>query len=237
MEPIISVRNLHHSFAEGESTKEVLHDVTVDFFPGEICLIMGPSGSGKTTFLKLIGGQRTIQKGSIRVEDLELAHTDPQDLVGVRRKIGFIFQDHHLISSLTTLQNVQLPLSFDRRENAASSRKRAVELLARVGLGEHLHKYPTHLSGGQAQRVAIARALVRHPRIILADEPTAALDGQTGREVVDILRNLARKEGCAVLLVTHDTRIVDVADRIINLVDGVLQSSDADRSTSSPGVM
>lgn len=236
METIISVKDLHHSFAEGETIKEVLHGVSVDFHPGEICLIMGPSGSGKTTFLKLIGGQRTIQQGSIRVEDLELAHTDPQDLVAVRRKIGFIFQDHHLISSLSVLQNVQLPLSFDRRETAASSRRRAAALLERVGLKEHLQKRPGHLSGGQAQRVAIARALIRQPRIILADEPTAALDGQTGREVVGIIQDLARKEGCAVLLVTHDTRIVDVADRVINLVDGVLQSSDADRSSSIPGV-
>lgn len=237
MDAIISVKDLHHSFVEGETTKEVLHGVTVDFHPGEICLIMGPSGSGKTTFLKLIGGQRTVQQGSIRVDDLELAHTAQQDLVAVRRKIGFIFQDHHLIGSLTALQNVQLPLSFNVRENSASSRQRAAALLTKVGLGDHLHKYPGHLSGGQAQRVAIARALVRHPRIVLADEPTAALDGQTGREVVEIIQDLARKEGCAVLLVTHDTRIVDVADRVINLVDGVLQSSDADRSSSSPGVI
>ncbi len=237
METIISVKGLHHSFVEGETTKEVLHGVSVDFHPGEICLIMGPSGSGKTTFLKLIGGQRTVQQGSIRVEDVELAHTDPQDLVSVRRKIGFIFQDHHLISSLTALQNVQLPLSFDVRETPASSRRRAAALLERVGLAEHLHKHPGHLSGGQAQRVAIARALIRSPRIILADEPTAALDGQTGREVVEIIQDLARREGCAVLLVTHDTRIVDVADRVVNLVDGVLQSSDADRSSSMPGLI
>lgn len=226
MEPIISIRNLHHTFKEGDSEKEVLHSISVDFYPGEICLIMGPSGSGKTTFLKLIGGQRTVQQGSIRIEDIELAHTDPQDLVAVRRKIGFIFQDHHLISSLSVVQNVQIPLSFDVNETARSSRKRAETMLRRVGLAEHMHKHPGHLSGGQAQRVAIARALVRSPRIILADEPTAALDGQTGREVVEILQQLARIEGCAVLLVTHDDRIIDIADRVITLVDGVLNPTD-----------
>jgi len=223
-EPIIRVHDLHHSFAEGLETKEVLHGVGVEFARGEICLIMGPSGSGKTTLLKLIGGQRAVQQGSIVVDGHELFGAKPHDLVSVRRKIGFIFQAHHLIESLTVYQNVQLPLSFDDGETAKSSRARALELLKRVGLEEHAQKRPGHLSGGQKQRVAIARALVRHPAIILADEPTASLDGATGREVVNLIQRLAKEEGCTIVLVTHDDRIRDIADRLIHLVDGRLDN-------------
>jgi len=227
MPPIITVRDLHHAFTEGAGTKEVLHGIGAEFARGEICIIMGPSGSGKTTLLKLIGGQRTIQRGSIVVDGQELAEARQRDLVAVRRKIGFIFQAHHLIESLTVCQNVQLPLSFDAGETGATSRARAMELLDRVGIADHANKHPGHLSGGQKQRVAIARALVRRPEIILADEPTASLDGATGREVVNLIRSLARESGCAIVLVTHDTRILDIADRLIHLVDGRMDDSKA----------
>jgi putative ABC transport system ATP-binding protein len=226
-EPIIRVRDLHHSFTEGLAKKEVLHGINAEFARGEICIIMGPSGSGKTTLLKLIGGQRTIQQGSIDVDGQELLGASQRELVNVRRKIGFIFQAHHLIEALTVCQNVQLPLSFDRGETGASSRVRALELLRRVGIDEHAEKHPNHLSGGQKQRVAIARALVRHPAIILADEPTASLDGTTGREVVNLIQKLAKESGCTIVLVTHDTRILDIADRLIHLVDGKM---DTDKS-------
>ena len=152
----------------------------------------------------------------------ELFGARPRDLVAVRRKIGFIFQAHHLIEALTVCQNVQLPLSFDRGETGASSRARALELLRRVGIEEHAEKYPNHLSGGQKQRVAIARALIGRPAIILADEPTASLDGATGREVVNLIQRLAKESGCTIVLVTHDNRILDIADRLIHLVDGRL---------------
>jgi len=223
--PIIRVRDLHHSFAEGLAKKEVLHGINAEFARGEICIIMGPSGSGKTTLLKLIGGQRTIQQGGIDVDGQELLGASQRELVNVRRKIGFIFQAHHLIEALTVCQNVQLPLSFDRGETGASSRVRALELLRRVGIEEHADKHPSHLSGGQKQRVAIARALVRHPAIILADEPTASLDGTTGREVVNLIQKLAKESGCTIVLVTHDNRILDIADRLIHLVDGKMDDS------------
>jgi putative ABC transport system ATP-binding protein len=223
--PIIRVRDLHHSFAEGLTKKEVLHGISAEFVRGEICLIMGPSGSGKTTLLKLIGGQRTIQQGSIEVDGHELLGTTQRDLVNVRRKIGFIFQAHHLIEALTVCQNVQLPLSFESGQTGESSRARAMELLERVGIAEHAAKHPSHLSGGQKQRVAIARALVRQPAIILADEPTASLDGATGREAVNLIQKLAKESGCTIILVTHDNRILDIADRLIHLVDGKLDAS------------
>jgi putative ABC transport system ATP-binding protein len=225
MPPIIQVKDLHHSFTEGVAAKEVLHNISVEFARGDICLIMGPSGSGKTTLLKLIGGQRAVQQGSIIVAGSELFGARPRDLVNVRRKIGFIFQAHHLIDALTVCQNVQLPLSFNTGETGATSRARAMELLERVGIAEHADKHPSHLSGGQKQRVAIARALVRQPEIILADEPTASLDGATGREVVNLIQRLAKESGCTIVLVTHDTRIIDIADRLIHLVDGRLEKN------------
>lgn len=225
--PIIRVTDLHHAFVEGAEAKEVLHGISAEFARGEICLIMGPSGSGKTTLLKLIGGQRAIQRGSIIVDGQELAGVRQRDLVAVRRKIGFIFQLHHLIEALTVCQNVQMPLTFDAGHNAATSRARALELLERVGIAEHAHKHPSHLSGGQKQRVAIARALVNHPSIILADEPTASLDGKTGHEIVELMQKLAQENGCTIVLVTHDNRILDIADRLIHLVDGKLNGTTA----------
>jgi putative ABC transport system ATP-binding protein len=225
---IIRVRDLHHSFNEGLAAKEVLHAIDAEFARGEICLIMGPSGSGKTTLLKLIGGQRAIQQGSVEVDGQELANARPRDLVAARRKIGFIFQAHHLLEALTVCQNVQLPLSFEPGATGASSRARALEMLRRVGIEEHAEKYPNHLSGGQKQRVAIARALIHRPSIILADEPTASLDGKTGHEVVELLQRLAKEAGCTIVLVTHDTRIRDIADRLIHLVDGRLVKNPSD---------
>lgn len=217
---IIHVKSLRYSFAEGEGTKEVLHGISMDFFPGEIVIITGPSGSGKTTLLKLIGGLRTVQEGSIVVDGRALEEASKEDLVAVRREIGFIFQAHHLLGSLSVLQNVMMPLSFDRRMTARQAREIAAAMLQRVGLEAHMHKLPAQLSGGQKQRVAVARALVHQPRIVLADEPTASLDGKTGREVVELLEVLARESGAAILLVTHDPRIFDVADRIVTLEDG-----------------
>jgi putative ABC transport system ATP-binding protein len=221
-DPIIHVHGLHHAFTEGLEAKEVLHGIELEFARGEICIIMGPSGSGKTTLLKLIGGQRGIQRGSIVVDKQELSGAEPAELVEVRRKIGFIFQGHHLLEALSVCENVQMPLTFVAGETGASSRVRALEMLRRVGLEEYAEKKPGHLSGGQNQRVAIARALVHRPQIILADEPTASLDGKTGHEIVELLQHLAKEVGCTIVLVTHDNRILDVADRLIHLVDGKL---------------
>ena len=222
---VISIIGLNHSYGAGVLAKQVLHDINVDFYPGEIAIIMGPSGGGKTTFLSLAGALRSVQSGSIRLAGAELRNAGSRTLTKVRRKIGFIFQAHNLVESLTICENVQIALMADASATAQSSRQRAMELLRRVGLAGHADKRPRELSGGQKQRVAIARALVRSPEIIMADEPTASLDRASGREVVELLKHLAQEMRCAVLLVTHDNRILDIADRILSLEDGYMEES------------
>ena len=223
-EPIIAVRGLRHSYGEGAFVREVLHGVDVDLAPGEIAIIMGHSGSGKTTFLTLVSALRGVQTGSVRVAGQELHGASDAVLTTARREIGFIFQKHNLIGALTARQNVQMAMLIDR---PADSVALADGLLARVGLSGHEHKRPRELSGGQQQRVAIARALARRPRVIMADEPTASLDAQTGHEIIEFIQTLARTEGCAVMIVTHDSRILDVADRILTLDDGRMIETDA----------
>ena len=190
-----------------------------------ILAIDGMCGSGKSTLLKLIGAQLTLQEGEIIIGDENLKGASAEKLKQIRRKMGFIFQTHHLLNSIKVVQNVQLPLAFDETANAEISRIRAMEALSTVGIAEQAQKYPAHLSGGQRQRVAIARALIRKPRIVLADEPTASLDQKSGREIVEIIRKMAKELGVTVVLVTHDNRILDIADRIISLVDGNLEVS------------
>jgi putative ABC transport system ATP-binding protein len=171
----------------------------------------------------LIGALRSAQTGSVRVLGQELKKAGEKALIRVRRQIGYIFQSHNLLDSLTVHQNVQMALQLAGiRGN--ESRERIATVLERVGLAEHEHKYPSELSGGQKQRAGIARALVNRPEVVLADEPTASLDKQSGRDVVELIQDLAREDGSAVILVTHDTRILDVADRILHLEDGRMKS-------------
>ena len=223
MEPVIQIRNLNHFFGSGSLRKQVLFDITLDIYPGEIVILTGPSGSGKTTLLTLCGALRSIEEGSVTVLGHELNGATPSDLVTIRQNIGFIFQAHNLIAALTAGQNVQMSLGLENL-SSAEARRRSIAMLGAVGLENRVDYGPDRLSGGQKQRVAIARALVRNPKIILADEPTAALDKKSGREVVEILQNLAKAQGCTILLVTHDNRILDVADRIVTLEDGKLTS-------------
>ena len=224
IEPLIAVRGLRHSYGEGPFVREVLHGIDVDLAPGEIAIIMGHSGSGKTTFLTLVSALRSVQTGSVRVGGQELHGASDAVLTAARRKIGFVFQKHNLIGALTARQNVQMAALID---NPADSVAVADDLLARVGLRGHEHKRPRELSGGQQQRVAIARALARQPRVIMADEPTASLDAETGHEIIGFIQSLARTEGCAVMIVTHDSRILDVADRILTLDDGRMIETNA----------
>ena len=224
MEPAIQIRNLNHYFGSGQLRKQILFDISADIHPGEIVINTGPSGSGKTTMLTLVCGLRTLQDGSVRTLGTELKGATAKLLVGVRQNIGFIFQAHNLLGALTACQNVQMSLQLDKSISPHESRERAIAMLTAVGLSKRIDHYPHQLSGGQKQRVAIARALVRRPKIVLADEPTAALDKASGREVVDLLHNLAKKQGCAILMVTHDNRILDVADRILTLEDGRISS-------------
>ncbi len=222
--PNIQSRGLNFYFGDGELRKQVLFDNNLDVMPGEIVIMTGPSGSGKTTLLTLIGGLRTAKEGSLKVLKQEMVGASAQQLVRLRRQMGFIFQAHNLFESLTAFQNVKMALElFDFSQQ--EMRTRITETLTRLGLGHRIHYKPDSLSGGQRQRVAIARGLVHKPKLILADEPTAALDEKSGREVVTIFQELAREEGCTILIVTHDNRILDVADRIVNMVDGRIKSN------------
>jgi len=222
--PLVEVAHVNHWYGSGEARRQVLCDVSVRIEPGEIVILTGPSGSGKTTLLTLVGALRSAQDGSVRVLDHELRGARARTLTRVRREIGYIFQTHNLIESLSARQNVQMAVQLGGEERGRAQRARAAELLDAVGLGDRADAMPAQMSGGQKQRVAIARALARSPRLVLADEPTASLDRRSGRDVVALMQSLAREQGVAVVLVTHDSRILDVADRIVHLEDGVLRS-------------
>ena len=226
LEPIIEIENVSHYFGTGRLRKQILFDVTTIVEPGEVVIMTGPSGSGKTTLLTLIGALRSTQEGSLKVLGQELRGGSENKLVELRRNIGYIFQAHNLLNSLRAWQNVQMSIELHAEIPASKSRARAEAMLEAVGLADWATQYPSELSGGQKQRVAIARALVCNPKLVLADEPTAALDKKSGRDVVEIMHNLAKKQGSAIVLVTHDNRILDLADRIIHMEDGRLTSLD-----------
>ena len=219
MKATISAKDLRHSYGEGELKTEILHGLDFQINAGEVTLLVGPSGSGKSTLLTLVGALRSVQTGSLNVLGTELNGTSEQARTELRRRIGFIFQSHNLVSSLTVLQNVSLLLQL-KSLNAEERLEQAKELLEAVGLGHRLHNYPEELSGGQRQRVAIARALAPEPELILADEPTASLDSKSGQDVVEILGKLSREKGSSVLLVTHDLRLLKDADTIWEIDDG-----------------
>lgn len=225
-EPVIAIDRVNHYYGSGRLRKQILFDVTNAIQPGEIVIMMGPSGSGKTTLLTLIGALRSTQAGSMQVLGQELRNASQRRLTKLRRNIGYIFQGHNLLNSLTARQNVQMALELHKLPGA-ECRRRADAMLEAVGLLDWANYYPHDLSGGQKQRVAIARALASHPRIILADEPTSALDKQSGRDIVNIMQKLAKQQGSAILLVTHDNRILDIADRILYMEDGHLATLDA----------
>jgi len=218
----VCIRGVNHYFGKNENRKQVLFNNDLDLRRGEIVIMTGPSGSGKTTLLTLVGGLRSLQEGSLKVMGCEMAGLDPAALVQVRRHIGFIFQAHNLFDSLTARQNVRIALEL---HNGRHLDRRAIEMLSRLGLGKRVQYKPQALSGGQRQRVAIARALVNRPKLVLADEPTAALDKESGGEVIKLFQQLAREDGTTILLVTHDARILDAADRIVNMVDGHVVSN------------
>ena len=217
---VVRAHEVNYWYGEGELRKQILYDVTFAIDPGEVVLLTGQSGSGKTTLLTLIGALRTLPSGSLRVLGSELLQASSSVQIQTRRRIGFIFQAHNLIPYLSALDNVRLALELYPEISAREGRQRATELLVAVGLEHRLHAYPAKLSGGQKQRVAVARAMVHRPELILADEPTSALDSKTGREVIDKLVRLARDHNVPLLMVTHDSRIFDVADRSIDLEDG-----------------
>ncbi len=223
---VISVQNLNHYFGEGELSKQTLFDINLDIYLGEIAIMTGPSGSGKTTLLTLMGGLRSAQSGSLKILCQEMCGATKQQLTQIRRNIGYIFQAHNLMTFLTAKENVRMSLELhDEFINQLDGK--ATAILEAVGLGNRTNYYPEKLSGGQKQRVAIARALVSHPQIVLADEPTAALDKKSGRDVVEMMQHLAKEQSCTILLVTHDSRILDIADRIVYIEDGRLITTDS----------
>src|SRR5262249_16312164 len=217
------VDNVNYFFGEGESRNQVLFDNCIEIEAGQLVVMTGPSGSGKTTLLTLIGALRSVQSGRIEILDHSLSGLRRAELIAMRRNIGFIFQMHNLFDSLSALENVKMAMQLGgcpRRE----MRGRGTDILERLGLGHRIDHKPRALSGGQRQRVAVARALVNRPKLILADEPTAPLDKDSRRIVVNLLKELTTQEGCTVMMVTHDNRILELADRIVNMVDGNITS-------------
>jgi putative ABC transport system ATP-binding protein len=218
----VECEGLSHHYGLGRLRKQVLFDLSLKVGQGEIVILTGPSGSGKTTLLSLCGGLRTVQEGQLTILDKNISGASEKDLYQVRRRMGFIFQAHNLHRSLSAVQNVAMGLEVQQPLPRQERERQALVMLEHIGMADHGHKYPEELSGGQKQRVAIARALVHQPKLVLADEPTAALDKHTGREVVDLMSTLAHEHGTTIILVTHDNRILDVADRILNMEDGRL---------------
>ncbi|MFW9258751.1 MULTISPECIES: DevA family ABC transporter ATP-binding protein [unclassified Nostoc] len=221
-EPVIAIKNLNHYYGKGALRKQILFDINLEIYPGEIVIMTGPSGSGKTTLLSLIGGLRSVQEGSLKFLGEELVGVSQNKLVQMRRNIGYIFQAHNLLGFLTAKQNVQMAVELNDNISQTEAMAKSKAMLGSVGLEERVDYYPDNLSGGQKQRIAIARALVNRPPLVLADEPTAALDKQSGRDVVEIMQSLAKNQGTTILLVTHDNRILDIADRIVEMEDGLL---------------
>ncbi|MGR3276268.1 ATP-binding cassette domain-containing protein [Acaryochloris marina NIES-2412] len=239
MSNVIIAHQLNHSFGEGQLQKQVLFDINLEIQTGEIVILTGPSGSGKTTLLTLLGGLRAAQSGSLKILDQEMLGASKQQLSQLRCHIGYIFQAHNLMSFLTAKQNVRMSLELHDHFLEQDLDAIASNILNAVGLEERINYYPDELSGGQRQRVAIARALASHPKIILADEPTAALDKKSGRDVVEIMQKLSKEQGCTILLVTHDNRILDIADRIIYMEDGrlvPLPQTEEEASAPSPSI-
>jgi putative ABC transport system ATP-binding protein len=221
MEPIV-VRGVDYAFGQGEARKQVLFGIDLTVERGSLVVLMGPSGSGKTTLLTLMGCLREVQTGSIRVLGIELAGAGKATIEALRRRVGFIFQAHNLHDSLTARQNVIMSLQVHGRGDPERHHVAAEHVLGLVGLGDRVDYLPARLSGGQKQRVAVARALVANPEIVFADEPTAALDKVSGLQVVRLLRDLGRERGTTTVMVTHDPRILELADRIVTLEDGAL---------------
>lgn len=232
-ETVLDISGLNHWFGSGDARKQALFDINMTLERGSFTVLMGPSGSGKTTLLTLAGCLRGVEDGSVRLLGYELRDAPEAELTLLRQRLGFIFQAHNLHESLTALQNVIMGVQVRPGVPDDLARQAAARALDLVGLSDRLHYLPANLSGGQKQRVAVARALVGNPALVLADEPTAALDKDSAADVIDLLKRLGAARGTTTLLVTHDNRILDRADRILTLEDGRIVSSEIGPATTS----
>ncbi len=222
-ETIVRTINLKKNYMLGKVKLEVLKGIDLEILKGEYLSIMGPSGSGKTTLFNMIGGLDKPTEGKVYIDEVDVAQLDAYELAWLRcRKIGYIFQTFNLIPVMTALENVMLPMIFAGM-TTDDAREKAKGLLEVVGLGERLNHKPFELSGGQQQRVAIARALANDPAIILADEPTGNLDLKTGKEIINLLREMNKEKGVSIITATHDLKMLDVSDRVIWLRDGIIE--------------
>jgi putative ABC transport system ATP-binding protein len=229
---LIEARGLTKVFGKGRAAVKAIDGVDLTVGAGEILMIMGPSGSGKTTLLSMLGGLLRPTAGEIRIDDHVITQMPESRLHHIRREcVGFVFQSFNLLEALNPVENVELPMNFAGK-NGSDTRKRAEEILRGIGLGDRLTSKPTNLSGGEKQRVSIARALANDPQLVLADEPTANLDSQRGQAVAATLREIAQRERRAVVIVSHDDRIREVADRVLWLEDGRLR--DMERTERTP---
>lgn len=218
---VIEIHNLQKTYDKGKI--KALNGIDLEIKKGEFISIMGPSGSGKSTLLNMIGALDRAEEGTIKVAGIDLMKT--RDLSEFRsQEIGFVFQMHNLIPNLSVLENVEIPM-YETRIKSEEMRRRALELLEAVGLKDKADKNPTKLSGGERQRVAIARALVNHPSIILADEPTGALDSKTGDVILNLLKSLHSKKQVTMVMVTHEPYVAKMADRILHVLDGKINNS------------
>jgi putative ABC transport system ATP-binding protein len=236
MHAAIQVRGVSKIYSEGTSRVSALQEVDLDVCKGEVLLLMGPSGSGKTTLLSIMGCILRPSSGSVQIAGAETAQLREARLPAVRlRHIGFVFQAFNLFPTLTALENVEVALDL-KGIRGTFARKQAQDLLGEVGLSDKLNTFPSDLSGGQKQRVALARALAGDPEVILADEPTAALDSHTGRNIMQLMCDLAHQRNRAVTIVTHDNRILDMGDRIVRIEDGRIVSTEDLNGHVSPCV-
>ena len=226
---LLQARNVSKSFGHGHTEVRAVTDVSLDVRRGELILVMGPSGSGKTTLVSMLGTLLKPSSGQILLDGVEVTRMTEAELPAIRaQKIGFVFQAFNLMEALTVEENVLFPARL-APGGVHAAKPRAAALLEQLGLAARRHARPPTLSGGEKQRVAIARALINQPPLILADEPTGNLDSQSGQEVCMILHDVARDAGCAVILVTHDPRVEEIADRILWLEDGALRDRRAER--------
>lgn len=235
MQPVLELHEISKTYGRGHTAVKAVDNVSLEVAPGEIVLVMGPSGSGKTTMLSMAGLLLKPSEGNIRINGVDANHLSQRRLAHMRlHQLGFIFQAYNLLSALSARENVEVVMNL-AGFRGRPARQRAIELLSMLGLEHRLHHLPADLSGGEKQRVAIARALANRATLILADEPTGNLDSQSGKEVMELLRNnLAQDEGKAIVIVTHDHRLKEIADRVLWLEDGVLSSTNGDLQTVIP---